>query len=118
LENLGPSPQTVFRAAIDARMIDLTEAPFNRAHSEWTNPRDYAATQRFARLARQADIEAIRYESVRDPLHAGAVAVLRPCFKPRKPLEQHIWLLTVRRDAAIWQRDGDSHEFAASEWPK
>ena len=118
LENLGPSPQTVFRAAIDARMIDLTEAPFDRARSEWTNPRDYAATQRFARLARQADIEAIRYESVRDPLHAGAVAVLRPCFKPRKPLEQHIWLLTVRRDAAIWQRDGDSHEFTASEWPK
>jgi len=54
---------------------------------------------------------------VRDPEHAGAVAVLRPsCFKPRKPLEQRIWLLTVRRDAAIWQREGQIYEFLAREW--
>ena len=116
LESLGPSPQTVFRACIDGRMIDLTQAPFNRARAEWTHPRDYAATQRFARLARQADIDAIRYESVRDPNHAGAVAVLRPCFKPRKPLESRVWLLTVRRETAIWQSDGGSYQFAASEW--
>ncbi|MGO9931557.1 MAG: RES family NAD+ phosphorylase [Steroidobacteraceae bacterium] len=116
LEMLGPSPQTVFRAGIDARMIDLTEAPFNRARAEWTNPRDYSATQRFARLVRQSNINAIRYESVRDPQHGGAVAVLRPCFKPRKPLEQRVWLLTVRREAAIWQRDADSYEFSAHEW--
>jgi hypothetical protein len=43
--------------------------------------------------------------------------VLQPsCFKPRKPLEQHIWLLTVRRDAAIWQREQQIYEFAAREW--
>jgi hypothetical protein len=116
LESLGPSPQTVFRAGIDGRMLDLTEAPFDRARAEWTQPRDYAATQRFARLARQADIDAIRYESVRDPEHGGAVAVLRPCFKPRKPLELRIWLLSVRREAAIWQSDGGSYEFAANDW--
>ena len=116
LDSLGPSPQTVFRAGIDARLIDLTEAPFNRSRAQWTHPRDYAATQRFARLARQADIDAIRYESVRDPDHGGAVAVLRPCFKPRKPLELRIWLLSIRREAAIWQSDGGSYEFAASEW--
>ncbi len=40
LDSLGPSPQTVFRAGIDGRMIDLTEAPFKRARSEWTDPRD------------------------------------------------------------------------------
>jgi len=117
LKELGPSPQTVFRAAIDGRMVDLTEAPFKRSRSEWTHPRDYAGPQRFARLARQANLDAIRYESVRDPEHAGAVAVLRPsCFKPRKPLEQRIWLLTVRRDAAIWQREGQIYEFLAREW--
>jgi RES domain len=117
LDTLGPSPQTVFRAGIDARLVDLTEAPFNRSRSAWTDPRDYAAPQRFARLARQANIEAIRYESVRDPEHAGAIAVLRPCcFKPRKPLEQHLWFLSVRREAAIWQREGKSYEFTASEW--
>ena len=117
LESMGPSPQTVFRAAIDGRMVDLTTAPFRRARSDWTDPNDYTASQRFARVARQAEVDAIRYESVRDPEHAGAVAVMNPsCFKPRRPLEQHIWLLTVRPDAAIWQRDGQSHEFHAKDW--
>jgi hypothetical protein len=116
LEALGPSPQTVFRAGFVGKMIDLTQAPFKRARTEWTDPRDYSAAQRFARLAREAHIDAIRYESVRDPEHAAAVAVLRPCFKPSKPLEQRTWFLTVRREGAIWQREGASFEFRASVW--
>jgi hypothetical protein len=117
LESLGPSPQTVFRAGIDGRLLDLTEAPFKRARSAWADPNSYIASQRIARVAREANVDAIRYESVRDPEHGGAVAVLRPsCFKPRKPLEQRIWLLTVRPEAAIWQRDGQSHEFLAKNW--
>jgi hypothetical protein len=119
LDSLGPSPQTVLRAGIEGRMVDLTEAPFRRSRAEWTDPRNYAASQRFAQAARQANADAIRYESVRDPQHAGAVAVLRPsCFKPREPLAQRIWLLTVRRDAAIWQREADSHEFVAKNWDR
>jgi RES domain-containing protein len=117
LESLGPSPQTVFRAGIDGRMVDLTASPFKRARSDWTNPNDYSASQRFAQVARQAGVDAIRYESVRDPEHAGAVAVMSPaCFKPRQPLEQRIWLLTVRPEAAIWQREGQSQEFLAKDW--
>jgi hypothetical protein len=116
LETLGPSPQTVFRAGIDGRLVDLTEPPFKKSRADWTNPHDYGATQAFARAARQAGIDAIRYESVRDPQHAAAVAVLRPCFKPRKPLEQHTWLLTVRRTAVIWQREGETFEFDAAAW--
>jgi hypothetical protein len=117
LDSLGPSPQTVFRAAIDANMVDLTAAPFKRSRLEWTDPRNYASSQRFAEIARQANVDAIRYESVRDPQHAGAVAVLRPsCFKPRQPLEQRIWLLTVSREAAIWQREAQSYEFTAKNW--
>jgi hypothetical protein len=119
LDSLGPSPQTVFRAGIEGRMIDLTAVPFKGSHAEWTDPRNYAAAQRFAQVARQGNVDAIRYESVRDPEHAGAVAVLRPsCFKPRQPLEQRIWLLTVRREAAIWQREADSYEFAAKNWDR
>ena len=119
LDSLGPSPQTVFRAAIEGRMVDLTEAPFKRSRAEWTDPHNYAPSQRFAQAARQANADAIRYESVRDPQHAGAVAVLRPsCFKPREPLEQRTWLLTVRREAAIWQREADSYEFAAKNWDR
>jgi hypothetical protein len=119
LDSLGPSPQTVFRAGIDGRMVDLTGAPFRRSRAEWTDPRNYAAAQRFAQVARQVNVDAIRYESVRDPEHAGAVAVLRPAsFKPRQPLEQRIWLLTVRREAAIWQREAASYEFVAKNWDR
>ena len=117
LQTIGPSPQTVFRAGIDGRLVDLTRSPFRRARAQWTHPEDYGPTQDFARIAREAAIDAIRYESVRDPGHGAAVAVLRPsCFKPRKPLEQHTWFLTVRRAAVIWQREGETFEFDAGAW--
>ena len=117
LATLGPSPQTVFRARIRARCVDLTAAPFKRAHAQWTHPRDYTATQEFADLARAAAVDAIRYESVRDPQHGAAVAVLAPgCFQPRKPLEQHTWLLSVRRESVIWQCADASFEFPTAPW--
>jgi hypothetical protein len=117
LKSLGPAPQTVFRAGIDVELVDLTAAPFNRARSSWTDPNDYLATQRFAKVAREAGVDAIRYESVRDPDHGGAVAVLNARgFKPRKPLQQDTWFLTVRRESAIWQREGATFEFDAAPW--
>ena len=117
LKSLGPSPQSVFRAGIQGRLVDLTESPFKRDRADWTHPAKYAASQAFARVARAASVDAIRYESVRDPLHAGAVAVLRPsCFKPRLPLEQQTWFLWVGPNAVIWQREGQSFEFDARSW--
>ena len=116
LDVLGPSPQTVFRAGIDGRWVDLWQAPFKRARPQWTDPVDYGPTQEFARVARLANIDAIRYESVRDPEHGAAVAVLRPCFRPRRPLEQHTWFLTVRRERVAWQREGETFEFGADGW--
>lgn len=117
LESIGPSPQTVFQAGIDGRLVDLTQAPFKRWRSDWTHPDDYGPSQAFARLARQAGVEAIRYESVRDPEHGAAVAVLTPaCFKPHKPLAQHTWFLTVRPTTVIWQREGETFEFDTRIW--
>jgi hypothetical protein len=117
LQAIGPSPQTVFRAAIDGRLVDLTRPPFKRSRAEWTHPVDYGPSQGFARVAQEAAIDAIRYESVRDPEHGAAVAVLRPsCFKPRKLLEQQTWFLTVRRAAVVWQREGETFEFDAGAW--
>jgi hypothetical protein len=117
LQTIGPSPQTVFRAGIDGRLADLTQSPFKRWRADWTHPGNYGPSQAFARVAREAAIDAIRYESVRDPEHGPAVAVLRPsCFRPRKPLEQHTWFLTVRRTAVIWQREGETFEFDTRVW--
>ncbi|MDP9083877.1 MAG: RES family NAD+ phosphorylase [Pseudomonadota bacterium] len=117
LAAMGPSPQSVFQAGINGRLIDLTEAPFKRTRGEWTHPSDYGPTQSLALVARQANIDGIRYESVRDPEHGGAVAVLRPAsFKPRRPLQQHTWLLTVRRDVVVWHREAQTFEFDARLW--
>jgi len=112
LESLGPSPQTVFQAAIDARVVDLTRPPFKRDRSAWSDPLDYSATQAFAGIARAGEVQAIRYESVRDPQHAGAVAVLRPeVFKPPTPLRQSTWFLSVRRERVTWKREDEVFEF-------
>jgi RES domain len=117
LESLGPAPQTVFRAGINGRTIDLTAMPFRRSRADWTDPNNYAPTQNLARTARAAKIDAIRYTSVRDPQQGAAVAVLAPaCFHPRKPLEQQTWFLTVRRESVIWQREGEHFEFDARVW--
>ena len=119
LKSLGPSPQTVFRAGIHARLVDLMQPPFKRARADWVRPDSYGATQNFAQLARAAQIDAIRYESVRDPEHGAAVAVLNPrAFKPLRPLAQENWFLSVRQERVVWQRDEASFEFDARLWSR
>jgi hypothetical protein len=117
LESLGPSPQTVFQAAIDTRALDLTRAPFKKDQARWRHRSDYSATQEFATVAREANAGAIRYSSVRDPEHGGAVAVLRPdAFKPARPIEQSTWFLTVKKERVTWQREREALEFSAESW--
>ena len=117
LETLGPSPQTVFQAGIDTRAVDLLRSPFRKDQADWGHRTDYSATQRFATVAREANAGAIRYASVRDPEHGGAVAVLRPeAFKPTRPTAQSIWLLTVKTARVTWQRERESLEFDAADW--
>lgn len=117
LSELGPAPQTVLQAGIDAQAVDLTIAPFNSERAQWTHPSDYGPTQQFATLARAGEVSAIRYESVRDPEHAAAMAVLSAAvFKPSRPLQQRIWFLTVKRERVTWQREGELFEFDAAGW--
>lgn len=117
LDELGPAPQTVFQAGIDAQAVDLTLAPFKSERAQWTHRSDYGPTQQFATLARAGEVSAIRYESVRDPEHAAAIAVLSAAvFKPVRPLQQQIWFLTVKRERVTWQREGELFEFDAAGW--
>jgi len=112
-------PQTVFRARIAADTVDLREPPFARERAAWTHPADYADCQRFGAVAREAGIGAIRYESVRDPQHAGCCAVLtlRAFAKPA-PVESQNWTLSVTRERVVWQRTDpvrpEAFEFAAA----
>lgn len=112
LRGLPGKPMTLFAAQVHARAVDLRMPPHVERRAAWTDPKAYAATQAFAREARRHDVEAIVYESVRDPEHGGAVAVLTPA-----PLDGPVgapqnWFLTIADDRAIWQREfGEAYEF-------
>lgn len=113
LSLLEAKPMSLFAADVKtAAAIDLRKPPLSRQRKAWTNPDSYAETQSLARKAREQDVEALVYESVRDPEHGGAVAVLAP-----KPLSGPVgnpqsWFLTVTQDRAIWQRElGESFQF-------
>ena len=121
LTRMPPAGQTVFRVRLDAPAIDLRTPPFDAGRPAWTDPDDYRACQTMARVVRTAGLRAIRYESVRDPMHAGCCAVLDPgAFAKRSPLDRQTWLLSVFRERVVWQRShvyaGETFEFPASGW--
>jgi hypothetical protein len=102
--------RTLFQSWVSGSTIDLRAKPFAKDRSKWTHPNDYSHCHAIARLAREAQVQLIAYESVRDPDHGGCVAVLTPAaFAKRSPIKQESWLLTVTQNRVYWQRQsGDS----------
>lgn len=97
LASLPARAQTLFRAAIAGNGLDLRAPPLLAERTRWTAPDDYSATQALARRARKAGIELLRYESVRDPEHGGAIVLFSPAaFESATPLELQTWLLEVQ----------------------
>ena len=122
LDRLDPAARTVFSVQIRTRScINLLEPPFLAQRSAWTDPADYSRCQRFARIARESDIDAIRYESVRDPEHGPCIALLSPsAFAITDPLDQQGWQLIVTKRRVWWIREviGNTtrYEFDTSLW--
>jgi hypothetical protein len=112
LQRLPPVAHTAFRAAIKAASIDLREPPLAADAALWT-AQTYDATQAIARTARSAGVQAIVYESVRDPQKGGCLALLDPvAFAARKPKgDTQTWWLTVQLDRVIWKRGPDVLSF-------
>jgi hypothetical protein len=74
------------------RMADLTAPRFATWADAWSDPNDYTACQHFARQARAIDTQAIRYPSVRDPIHRANVALLDPAaFEGVAPKIAQTW---------------------------
>jgi len=116
---IAAKPQTVFRLAVAASAVDLRAEPFREERAAWTHPSDYSSCQSFAATTRDASVEAIRYESVRDPEHGTCVAVLSPtALAKREPLEAQTWLLSVTRAKVFWHRNNviESSQLEFS-WP-
>lgn len=88
---------TAFTAEFQsARALDLTQGALVRERALWAHPSDYAATQSLAEHARDADITAIRYESVRDREAGFNLALLSPTvFSQPAPTLQQTWLLYI-----------------------
>jgi hypothetical protein len=119
LERLGPAPHTAFSVPISASAVDLRNPPFDRDSADWTNLHEYGATQAFARIAREAGIEAIFYLSVRALEQSWCAALLSAkAFAAKRPnKETQTWHLLVTRDEAIWRREsGATFSFPTLIW--
>lgn len=74
------------------RSIDLMRAPFDNRTAVWMDPTHYDACQELANLARESDIELIKYTSVRDPRHRTNIALLTcRAFSTPKPIDWQTW---------------------------
>ena len=108
LTRLDGVPHTVFQAVARGNSIDLRMEPFVRDESTWTHSGDYGGCQALARTARKAEMQIIRYASVRDPEHGGCGAVLdcRAFSGTGGVRQRQSWFLTVDRHRASWVRSG------------
>lgn len=93
---------TAFAAAYATkRGIDLTAGKLARDAKRWMNMTDYAACQALADRARAAQIDVIRYRSVRDPQGGLNLALLsaRAFAKPR-PVAAQSWHIRLSEAGA------------------
>ena len=87
------------------RAIDLTKPPFVQDQAIWLHATDYHATQTFAEIARQANIDVIRYASARDPDHGINIAMLSPsAIKSKNPSALQTWFLYLSPTEANCER--------------
>ncbi|MEN3295928.1 MAG: hypothetical protein V7642_5181 [Burkholderiales bacterium] len=121
LDSIGPMQQTLFKTPISALSLDLRCAPLSRQRELWTHPSNYAPCQELARKARDAGVQMIRYESVRDRESGVCAAVLsHTAFAARAPTDNQTWTLAVFRHRVIWRLDSifedGSFEFDTEFW--
>ncbi|SMC96556.1 RES family NAD+ phosphorylase [Rhizobium sp. RU36D] len=95
----NPAEYTAFSAEVaTSSAIDLTEPPLSADAQHWTDPRSYDACQALAERAREAEIEAILYRSVRDPAGGDNLALLSArAFSRPAPLERQTWRVHLQR---------------------
>jgi RES domain len=83
--------------------LDLMQAPYSQDKARWMHPNDYSACQQLAQDARAADVELIRYTSVRDPEQRANIALLAP--EPligAEPVLDQTWQLQIEPGRALF----------------
>ena len=83
----NPPEYTAFSAEfVTKAAIDLTKGKYRADRGKWMHVTDYGPCQAFAEAAREANIEIIRYASVRDPGYGNES---RPAHLPGLCQAQH-----------------------------
>ena len=86
-------------------VIDLSKPPFIEQRDTWMHPSDYQATQALSDTARQAEVEVVRYEAVRDVEPGINVALLSPkVFRAKQPTARQTWFLYLSPTEANCER--------------
>lgn len=118
LERIEPVAHTAFRVEVATSVVDLRRPPFATDAAVWEHKTDYAPTQQFARVARDADVGGILYRSVRAPNPAWCLALLTPAgfAQPAPHAEQQTWFMAVSRHEVTLRRDTASMQFSAAGW--
>lgn len=103
---------TVFSIAYRTeKAIDLTKPKLVKDRKQWSHPSDYSATQHLADAARKADIDVIRYPSVRDSEQGINLALLSPsAFCSRKPKKEQTWFLYMSETECNCERANAKNE--------
>ncbi|QRM36806.1 RES family NAD+ phosphorylase [Rhizobium rhizogenes] len=88
---------TAFAVVIATKQaVDLTLAPLERDREAWADPVNYEACQSLADAARAGKVDAILYQSVRDPKGGKNIALLTAhAFAAREPVERQTWRIRL-----------------------
>lgn len=116
----NPVEQTAFTVAVGTgSLVDLTVPPFDIQAAVWTSLTDYNACQDLADEARRVGVQALRYQSVRDPEKGANMALLTPlAFASPGPEGQATWRVYTRpeRVQAVCEMPHQTFEFHASQF--
>ena len=95
------SEHTAFSVKYGGKALDLTRPPLARQRARWMHPTDYAGCQDLADKARAAEVELLRFASVRDPLHRTNIALLTcRAFRSKAPVDRQSWRIRVSASGA------------------
>lgn len=77
--------------------LDLMAPPFDRERARWTDPVEYEKCQALADAAREAGVQAIRYQSARDSAGVNIALLVCAAFRGSAPLDRQTWRLHFDR---------------------
>ncbi len=116
----NPQERTAFSFEVaTGAALDLTVPKLVRDRAVWTDPVAYGPCQDLADAARAARVEALRYESVRDPERGANIALLSPAaLAGRVPTGAQTWWLMLRPDRvdAVAEMPRSRLEFVLAGW--